>query len=109
MAFGLMTKKWGILWRPLTVKFENIKFLAVAIAQLHNFCINERIKSSEAENTDPAVEASILGRAIDQGIAEAAAEVEAASNAFNGWSGICEQMALVIQNLGLERVQLGRT
>jgi hypothetical protein len=55
------------------------------------------------------VEAAILGRAMDQGIAEAAAEVEVASNDFNGWSGIREQMAQVIQNLGLERVQLGHT
>ena len=43
IAFGLMTKEWGILWRPLTFNFKNIKFLAVAIAQLHNFCTNERI------------------------------------------------------------------
>jgi hypothetical protein len=110
MAFGLMTKKWGILWRPLTVKFENIKYLALAIEQLHNFCINERIESSEGEHTDPALEATILGQAIDhQGIAEAAAEVEAASNDFNGWSGLREQMAQVIQNHGLETVQLDRT
>ena len=86
-----------------------MKFLAVAIAQLHNFCINERIESSEAENPDPAVKATILGQAIDQGIAEAAAEVKTASNDFNGWSGLCEQMTEITQNLGLERVQLSRS
>jgi DDE superfamily endonuclease len=25
MAFGMMTKKWGILWRPLIVQLEKIK------------------------------------------------------------------------------------
>ena len=43
MAFGLMVKKWGILARPLTIKLKNVKRLVVAIAKLHNFCINERI------------------------------------------------------------------
>jgi hypothetical protein len=43
MAFGLMVKKWGILARPLTIKLKNIKRLVIAIAKLHNFCINERL------------------------------------------------------------------
>ncbi len=43
MAFGLMVKKWGILARPLTIKLKNVKRLVIAIAKLHNFCINERI------------------------------------------------------------------
>jgi hypothetical protein len=106
MSFGLMTRKWGILWRPITVKMAELKFLAIAIAQLHNYCINERIGYSEAEHPDPALEARILGRTQDVGIAEAAAEVEAASHDFNGWWGNREQMAQRIQNLGLERVRL---
>jgi len=43
MAFGLMVKKWGILARPLSIKMIKIKRLVVAIARLHNFCINERL------------------------------------------------------------------
>ncbi len=42
MAFGLMVKKWGILQRPITIHMQNIKHLILAIARLHNFCINER-------------------------------------------------------------------
>ncbi len=44
MAFGLMVKKWGILQRPITIHMKNIKHLILAIARLHNFCINERLQ-----------------------------------------------------------------
>ena len=43
MAFGLMVKKWGILARPFSMKMIKIKRLVVAIARLHNFCINKRL------------------------------------------------------------------
>ena len=53
MAFGLMVKKWGIHARPLTIKLKNIKRLVVAIAKLHNFCINERLLSNCARQSQP--------------------------------------------------------
>lgn len=43
MAFGLMTKKWGILTRPLSIKMKHIKYVMICIAKLHNFCIDERL------------------------------------------------------------------
>ena len=46
MAFGLMVKKWGILARPLTIKLKNVKRLMIAIARLHNYCIDERLAST---------------------------------------------------------------
>ena len=48
MAFGLMVKKWGILSSPLKCKLQNIKRLIVAIARLHNFCIDERLEAISA-------------------------------------------------------------
>lgn len=47
MAFGLMQMKWGILWRPMRVKLDNIKYIILAIARLHNFTINERLAREE--------------------------------------------------------------
>ena len=38
-----MMKKWEILAQPLSIKMIKIKRLVVAIARLHNFCINERL------------------------------------------------------------------
>jgi len=52
MAFGLMQIKWGILHRPLTCSLKNAKWLAQAIARLHNYVINERLAAKE----DPTVE-----------------------------------------------------
>jgi hypothetical protein len=48
MAFGLMVKKWGNLAGPLTIKLKNIKRLVIAIAKLHNFCINKRLAMASA-------------------------------------------------------------
>jgi hypothetical protein len=44
MAFGLMTRKWGILQRLLSVGLPSIKHLICCIARLRNFCIDERLK-----------------------------------------------------------------
>lgn len=44
MAFGIMTRKWGILQRPLSVSLPSIKHVICCIARLHNFCIDERLR-----------------------------------------------------------------
>jgi hypothetical protein len=46
MAFGMMQKKWGILWRPLVVPFKKIKYIVEVIGCLHNYCIKERLLES---------------------------------------------------------------
>jgi hypothetical protein len=43
MAFGLMVQKWGILSRPLRIKIRKVKKLIIAVARLHNYCINRRL------------------------------------------------------------------
>jgi hypothetical protein len=43
MAFSLMVKKWGILARAFSIRMIKIKRLVVAIARLHNFCINKQL------------------------------------------------------------------
>lgn len=48
MAFGLMTRKWGILQRPLSNSLPSMKHLICCIARLHNFCIDERLRSGDA-------------------------------------------------------------
>ena len=51
MAFGLMTKKWGILQRPLSNLLPSMKHLICCIARLHNFCIGERLKTGAMLDT----------------------------------------------------------
>jgi hypothetical protein len=40
-AFGQMTKRWGILWRPLSFAFALWPDVITLCAKLHNYCIDE--------------------------------------------------------------------
>jgi hypothetical protein len=49
-AFGILIKRWGLLWRPLTVRFDRRAPLIGACMRLHNFCIDSGI-ADETEVT----------------------------------------------------------
>ena len=55
MAFGMLTNKWGVLQRPVGASMKNVKWMMQALARLHNFCINERIRLRQANNNSEAV------------------------------------------------------
>lgn len=59
MAFGLMTKKWGILHRPLQNDLKHLKHLVVAIGRLHNYGINERLAQRPPGHTFKTREVSM--------------------------------------------------
>eukprot|EP00904_Undaria_pinnatifida_P012574 jgi/Undpi1/8447/HiC_scaffold_25.g10914.m1 len=40
-AFGILVKRWGILWKPLRISFDRRPKLIRALFHLHNFCIDE--------------------------------------------------------------------
>ena len=44
MAFGMMSQKWGILKHPLSGDMQFTPTIAICVAHLHNFTINERLK-----------------------------------------------------------------
>jgi DDE superfamily endonuclease len=110
MAFGIMNNKWGILQRPLQISLKNAKWMAQAIARLHNFVINERVLHSEEEE--------ILSATIQQGRAyipsvpheEDGDPVElqglfdmTAMPTFRGHSELREAMADKVHRKGLKR------
>ena len=41
-TFGLLYARWGILWRPLRIKFDNLSLLLHTLCRLHNFCMTDR-------------------------------------------------------------------
>lgn len=43
-AFGILVRRWGVLWRPLHVSFSRRAPLIGALMRLHNFCIDERLE-----------------------------------------------------------------
>ena len=42
-AFGILIKRFGVLYKPLRVRFDRRAPLITACMRLHNFCIDERI------------------------------------------------------------------
>ena len=42
-AFGMIVRRWGILWRPLEMRFDRRAPLIGAIIRLHNFCIDRGV------------------------------------------------------------------
>jgi hypothetical protein len=39
-AFGILTQRWGIFWRPLRCSFNRWTLVITVCAKLHNFCID---------------------------------------------------------------------
>ena len=42
-AFGLLTRRWGILWRPLTCDFNRWTMVTRVCAKLHKLCIDFKV------------------------------------------------------------------
>lgn len=47
-AFGLLTQRWGVFWRPLRCAFDKWTLVCSVAAKLHNFCID----MGEGKETD---------------------------------------------------------
>ena len=44
-AFGILVRRWGVLWRALGQRFDRRAPLVIALMRLHNFIIDERLKT----------------------------------------------------------------
>ena len=42
-AFGILVRRWGVLWRPLEMRFDRRAAVAGACMRLHNYCIDRNI------------------------------------------------------------------
>lgn len=42
-AFGILTQRWGIFWRPLSCQYKRWSQVCMVAAKLHNWCIDEKI------------------------------------------------------------------
>jgi len=43
-AFGILIHRWGVLWKPLKVRFDRRAPLIAACMRLHNFCIDKGVE-----------------------------------------------------------------
>lgn len=121
MAFGVMQQKWGILQRPIGCSQSNLKWLAQAIARLHNCVVNERLKSKgEAEFAVADDSAVSLTEGTGTGIAYVACVPHDAngdpieipdvygSSLFRGYSEVRERMVRRVKRLQLTRPSANR-
>eukprot|EP00965_Chrysotila_dentata_P175570 5796127-Pleurochrysis_carterae.AAC.1 len=53
-AFGILVRRWGILWRDLEVRFDRRTLLIAVCMKLHNFCIDNNVPLHENVATDQA-------------------------------------------------------
>ena len=51
-SFGILVRRWGIFWRPLEMKFEMRAATISACMRLHNYCIDERLASTNHPSLD---------------------------------------------------------
>jgi hypothetical protein len=105
MAFGLMVKKWCILQHPSMIRLKNVKRMVLAIARLHNFCINERLGTSaflQMMNDPEQLELNNNDRVVR--MQAAVAEYQNNSDAgFSNWSFNRDRMKRKIAALNLQR------
>ena len=103
MAFGMMRMKWGILSRAVGASLGHVKYLITAIAQLHNFCINERLLEAESQGrvSLPVQHSDNALGIYEHALREQAASIEAVSDEFPGWSLNRERMATRIEKWAL--------
>lgn len=111
MAFGIMTRKWGILQRPLTISLGQIKHLICCIARLHNFCIDERLGTNEEDGpAEYSEEESLTSTQLSYMYAAAEAEHhEILSEEYAQWSIERDNMVDAVKQLQLQRPLSNRT
>ena len=106
MAFGLMTKKWGILQRKILNSLPSIKHLIYCIARLHKFVIDERLRtgSASANLSNPTSER--LVSPMQRAFMTASAYKEhrdIVSNEYPQWSLTRQDMVKLVKDNNLVR------
>ena len=43
-AFGILVRRWGILWRPIAFKMKKVSKIVRVCAMLHNVCVDRWLK-----------------------------------------------------------------
>ena len=110
MAFGMMTRKWGILQHPLTNALPGLKHIICCIARLHNYCIDERLRlNTTLSSTFDTTKNGLSDHQLSYMHAAAQAENrEILSEEYPQWSLAREEIVKNIKQQGLERPVVNR-
>jgi hypothetical protein len=99
MTLGLMRKKWGIVARQGRLRIGNYKYVMNAVARLHNFCSNERIRDGlvPVPYTAQKLEFDLPIRVMRE------TGMDALSEAFPQWSIRRRDQVERVKKLGFQR------
>ena len=45
-SFGILLRRWGILWRPISYSLDKIPKIVCVCAILHNICVDRWVKNN---------------------------------------------------------------
>ena len=105
MALGMFVNKWGLFSRPVMCGQKNQKWIVLAAARLHNYCINERIAGLPDEN--PVTEGINFMPSTPERNDGTPIILDRLSDIFPGWSVIRDHMVNDVESRGLHRPTLG--
>lgn len=70
-AFGMLIRRWGILWKEMELKLENVVTILMSCVRLHNWCIDDWLvdhDSTDTMNIDGSIQ--LLGTGVDLQMAD---------------------------------------
>ena len=103
-----MTRKWGILQRPLLNSLGSIKHIICCIARLHNFCIEERLKNVPTNTTLDATDSLSTSQLAYMHASAQAEHRDRLSEEYPQWSLAREEIVKTIKQQKLERPVVNR-
>jgi len=53
-SFGMLVRRWGILWKPLEMRFNRMNKVIMCCFKLHNLCVDRRLGEYELNAVDLA-------------------------------------------------------
>ena len=48
---GMLVRRWGLLWRPISLDYKRVPDTIQALCRLHNWCQSKNIKISKNTGT----------------------------------------------------------
>eukprot|EP00808_Paulinella_micropora_P010175 g38703.t1 len=100
-AFGMLTARWGILWKPITTSFAGTLAILTSCFRLHNVCIESSHRIENSSQLGHIQVADEYGRLIDDFEVQDLLTANPASSARNL---LCLRREAMVAQLRVEEI-----
>eukprot|EP00808_Paulinella_micropora_P029273 g38483.t1 len=100
-AFGMLTARWGILWKPITTSFAGTLVILTSCFRLHNFCLESSHRIENNSQLGHVQVADEYGRLIDDFEVQDLLTANPASSARNS---LCLRREAMVAQLRVEEI-----